>query len=1170
MSLKCNINFQSRFAKIGSTQITIDDVISDKFSKESSFKCVPGDHELIPVLNCTKKRPHFRHKYKHDVDGSHMTEWHNEWQSNFAIVEQPFRYKAGQLRDRRADVVIPEYKRIIEIQHSPIASGEVIDRMKDYELHGHAVTWVVHGQDIDVERLGERLILKFNLKNSWKFESFLTCTTLYYDIDGLIYKVNPTLIRSLQIDVTTPHTKTEFVDSLNTNKDLWEVEEPPQCYLYVKQQGAGSGKTYGLMQALNNDPEIYNFRYYIFITKQHSAVNVMYNEFENQYNNGKLTNIEMYDDPIKGNKKYIVNYYHKLSGKECIAVFATVDSFTYAIGDKNASAYDKFVAIVESIKQGTIRTDREGKLTYANVNTIMNKEMLIVIDETQDLTELYGEAFLKVVQSKHTNLCIVGDRLQSLAYQTNALTFLHKVEKPLMKVVKANSTNNVIRYKNKELIDFVNSMIPFESYGLPNVSLYPGLEYDTCSNPLTIIKSKYKVYANDSMGSDNIISAIEEIMMYFDREVKENNRVPEDFMIITPFTKRNPIMEALQISLNVYWRDLMQSNEAYIENVKNKHEYWKAVNVDEYKRYAIFHKSEEGNSIDLKESEYATRMVSIHSSKGDGRPVVFVIGLSEAALQMFSQVSNNLIYDSLLHVAITRQKERLYFRLENDKDDIGARIHKSVSSVEFCSQGEFNIVKNNSKLSDIMRDVVKNQFDEINEKIISVNSPPPLPKNEDNKQIVDMCDHHIRYASMFMNTIIHCCNYQLTHTDIKKQYVAILSRIRSDILKPVIKWNDYITCLIDNKDKNSENPLIPVLKLQQRADGLDYDRYYGIIYNTMLRVIVELQSIGKKTINYLCPLESVILYYMIECIENGRFQSITINDVYNIIHTYSCVFSDTLPGHDNCNCKSNFKTIKSVDESQTQYYEYLCNHYERLYKTNKMIDEIDQMHKSINWLYMYPVAMNGGNDEFSIRNNCHMIGDNNDSVIHIYLKPQFTALNYNEFLLNSLYDTYLLSNSNKERFGNKKIISYVISLNNESIYTVDWTDAVKETTNNILIKNSLYDALFKKYSIRHKQYYDVFCHLVRTSSDKSPRVLFSDIKSKLNDEKIPEYMLDAFKSIEFEIDNCNKQKDKLVILNKYLNFEDFNHRFNQRLERSLEEFLNIEEESEENEIVYDK
>lgn len=77
------------------------------------------------------------------------------------------------------------------------------------------------------------------------------------------------VVRSLQIDVTTPRTKTEFVDALNINKDLWEVEEPPQCYLYVKQQGAGSGKTYGLMQALNNDPDIYNFRYYIFITKQH-------------------------------------------------------------------------------------------------------------------------------------------------------------------------------------------------------------------------------------------------------------------------------------------------------------------------------------------------------------------------------------------------------------------------------------------------------------------------------------------------------------------------------------------------------------------------------------------------------------------------------------------------------------------------------------------------------------------------------------------------------------------------------------------------------------------------------------------------------------------------------------------------------------------------------------
>ncbi len=46
---------------------------------------------------------------------------------------------------------------------------------------------------------------------------------------------------------------------------------------------------------------------------------------------------------------------------------------------------------------------------------------------------------------------------------------------------------------------------------------------------------------------------------------------------------------------------------------------------DTYVKYSIFHKSEEGTSIDLTQSLESTRIVSIHYYKGDGRPVVFVI-----------------------------------------------------------------------------------------------------------------------------------------------------------------------------------------------------------------------------------------------------------------------------------------------------------------------------------------------------------------------------------------------------------------------------------------------------------------------------------------------------------------------------------------------------------------
>ena len=97
---------------------------------------------------------------------------------------------------------------------------------------------------------------------------------------------------------------------------------------------------------------------------------------------------------------------------------------------------------------------------------------------------------------------------------------------------------------------------------------------------------------------ENIIFNIEEIMKKYKFEVEVNNRKPEDFLIITPFTKDNSLISILETRIQLYWL--------------------KRENPEIYKNYAIFHKSESGTSINLAESNETTRLVSIHTSKGDG------------------------------------------------------------------------------------------------------------------------------------------------------------------------------------------------------------------------------------------------------------------------------------------------------------------------------------------------------------------------------------------------------------------------------------------------------------------------------------------------------------------------------------------------------------------------
>jgi competence CoiA-like predicted nuclease len=1169
---KCNTNYQSQYAQLNGNKICADDIINGIYPTSSIFYCCNHEHELI-FVNCTKRRSHFRHRHSADLEGTPMTDWHSEWQSNFPITEIKFPSINSQYHDRRADIVISEYKNIIEIQHSKIESREITERIHDYKLHGYTVIWIIDAQEsIERKRIGERSILHF-IKNTWLYEHFrISNTIVYYDIGGFIYKVNPNLVRSHQLDVSEPKPKSEFIEALKNNKDLWESDEPPQCFLYLKQQGAGSGKTYGMIQLLNNDIEIAHFRFITLITKQHAAVNVMFTEFINQYRAGILTNIELKGEPEISNKKYIVHYTHKLTNIEVYAIFATVDSFTYALGESPKNAHDQFVGIVKSIVEGNIRTTSTGTMTYAGVNPVINKEMLIMIDETQDLTELYGEAFLQIVRSKSTNLCVVGDRLQSLSYQENALTFLHKAEAAHMKVIKSDVKNVVRRFSDPTLVNFVNSVIPFTSYDLP--IMIPALTTAPVKDSLTVFRAK-TVYATESAGSNKVIDAVNQIMEYFKAEVETNSRLPEDFMIVTPFTGQNPLIKALQMELNIYWKNIMETNSSYIEHVKSNNFYWKDINTNEYIRYAIFHRAEEGGSINLSDSEHATRIVSIHSSKGDGRKVVFVIGVTQSALQKFSQVANNLIYDSLFHVAITRQKEKLFFRLEANNDDIHSRISKCVAILA-TSNDSFEILKDKIKLQNISS-MLHLSFDELSEKIICNMSIPDITESKEDRRLIDMGDHNIRYASMFMNIMVHSCNHELKiKSDIKKQFAVILSNLKN--IKSVSQVSDYIKILHDNNEKkgyvkilhdNNEKKgyekIIPIIKYHSKPSDIDYGRYYLIILETMNRIISELNSVYKAPINYFCPFECVILYYMIECVENGTYQAITIDDVYNIINIYSKSFDNSSLGHEYCKCKKHFTESKTdLNSIQLKYQEYLRNHYDNLMNINSMLDNFDKTHSQVNWLYNHYIELDiTSNKDFKIYKRYAMIGYDNKAVYIFNIKPQFNTLNKNNFLTDSILDTYLLLNVNKEtenfkRFNNKMILSCVVSLNKNDIYVINWTSIIQDKQR--FLKDKLYNILYNIFNEKHVEYYNLFKHTIDKDLSKSPLKILETYITKIKDNL--SYASKAFEYIKMDTERA---KNKKKILEKYANKDAFILNLNDRLKSSLITYLGLSDEDDDEE-----
>jgi hypothetical protein len=68
---------------------------------------------------------------------------------------------------------------------------------------------------------------------------------------------------------------------------------------------------------------------------------------------------------------------------------------------------------------------------------------------------------------------------------------------------------------------------------------------------------------------------------------------------------------------------------------------------------------------------------TILERKIDGREVVFILNCTEYSLKMVSNHEFNLLYESHLHVALTRAKCKIYVGLVKNNDEIHRRLSKT-------------------------------------------------------------------------------------------------------------------------------------------------------------------------------------------------------------------------------------------------------------------------------------------------------------------------------------------------------------------------------------------------------------------------------------------------------------------------------------------------------------
>lgn len=1059
--------------------IDVNEYINLKNKELFTIKCC--DNHDLTFCNGTIKKPYFRHSCHEDYYKCSKTQWHLDWQQQFDsnTTEICFNKLNNQIKDRRADIYLKEHNVIVELQHSQITINEIRERKHDYNIHNLEILWIIDGnKNINVKKNNTRIYLEF-ISTTWKYESFIDYKYIFIDIDNYIYVIFPNLIKNNMIDVKQPYAKNDFINLLKININEIIKEIPYQCNLYIKQQGAGNGKTYGIIQSLDNNKDFHIYNTFIIVSKQHSAKTIIYNEFNEQYYSGKLNNIELIGEPINNNKIYIIKYTNKITDKKCQIIISTIDSLYYRLGNINNTNKNKFEGIVLSIIDDYINEAKINNIIYSNNNLKLNKECCLIIDETQDLSEDYGKALINIMKNRYIDGYIVGDKLQSISNENNAFIYLlqNDLSDKYINKVKYDDINVCRRFHNKSLVKLVNAVIPFDKYNLLPITPHKNDQ---------IIDENYKfiigknVYDKDT----NINEEIKNIMRYYKKEVIEYDRKPNDFLFISPFTAKNFFMEAIERSIQTFWTK--QNDDTT------------------YNQYVLFHKSQDGTCIDLNESNDKTRLVSIHTSKGDGRKVVFVIGLYEKGLLLFSKGEKNLIYDSLIHVALTRQKEKIYIRIEENNDDIHIKFKDFVSSSDI--KPDISQIKKDIKYYDLIKNINNDDFSKL------FNDTFPLNIIDKEKQTIDIQYHIIRYACLITAFYIKILKY-----DELKQLIAKFNNIKnasinSDSIIDINSYKKYNDLLQSNnnlkKDKIDKKPnnkklTIPILNLSNK-----FKKYFNIIIQNVINIQ---EKINEKKLENLCPYERIILLYMYDVINTSFDLEITITELYKITDIYNNTFNCNIEGHKKCLCNSSNDKIKFKDNKNPENIRvnnYLHGFYEELANINDIYDTFFNKYKNLKVLTDFSLTLNNINNtsDLTIYNKFKFIAYNDEFVFNIKIKPQLNELNYYELINEAIFDTYIIKNcdngkedKNIKRFKDKKIKTIIIALNLKEFYEID-DNELNKNTNDDSIKTLIKKQLFNKLKLDTVILYDYYNYYKNNLDDMQ-----NDILDK-NNEKIPKFI----------------------------------------------------------------
>jgi len=868
--------------------------------------------------------------------------------------------------------------------------------------------------------------------------------------------------------------------------------------IYFNQRGAGCGKTFESIQLLQN-PDFADKEIFFYLTKMNSAKDVIIGEIESQIKRGLLSGVELLQKRHERNQ-VVFTLRRTITRTIIFVVVGTIDSFTYAVANRTkigGGGTMYFRNIVKAIANNDMSIHKNGGITYAGSYYQLNTKSLAIIDEGQDLEKEYIEAFDKIIDRTGMDTYIIGDKLQSIMCEKNLFTHLEN-SKESYRIFKNTGKNIVKRFHNKQFIELVNNIVKFKEYGLPEVEGICdgkcGYIHEDDDTPFIINNELKNIF---QIEPHEIHSYIEMLKIDMREKIRKHGYLPQNFMFIFPIVSdKNKFLTLLYPALQQFWVNFFADPKSYtdlvLENMR-KSDYWthkliERENDGQYYQYAYWHRSENNQPINLNESTDSTRILSIHASKGNGCECVYFLGLSEFTLTCHTDgIKNTLVYESLLHVGVTRQKKYLFIGYDGKTNDDICKRFGSYS----INQNKTPYIKDISSRISISKIIaglsIDPAFTQIMNTIFNMDlyTEDILPDEKSYKTQIDWGNHVIRYCILKTNVDKYLSNLNEKGSHQMAKMYQLQNEKKTEIV--YVTYSDYkekikelqrdIAYNIKNEDEKKKLT-VPILIFVNQNSKTDYYKYQNIVKAFCDRIR---EKIRERNYNF-CPIECLLYCHLIEMIHHPLTLNLSIIDIYRIISNYDDCFNseeNDAIGHNRdfkCNCTecftrksqgfikphhdiqtsitSHFNATRHIDMIMSKYHTWIAS-----YTNNEVIHyKIDKK-----------IHINGN---FTISNRVPFYGFSENHIVFMVLVPQLSSMNYYDVMMRIIVDYYILCNESEEK---KKIYCAIITLDKDEPIILELDNIIGESIYNIkpLLKNIIY-MTYKNYHSRIFDFYDYY------------------------------------------------------------------------------------------------